>query len=180
MSNSANYIDKIAKYERSALNRLWKLIEDGKTETDGWEAGKALEYLILRAFEIEGATVRWPFQVSNLEQIDGVIYADSLSCLIECKDQAATVNIEPIAKLRNQLLRRPTTTAGIVFSRQGFTDPALTLALYTSSHPILLWTGEEIAFALKNRYLRKGLLAKYRRCVEEGQPDYNLRLEVLK
>lgn len=178
MNNITDYSTKISRYNHPKLRRLWKLVESGRTHTDGWEAGKALEYLVLRAFELEGAQVRWPFQVSSLEQIDGAVYTDGLACLIECKDRSAEVNIEPIAKLRNQLLRRPRTAVGIVFSRKGFTDPALTLALYTSTHPILLWTGEELALALEKKYMRKGLLAKYRRCVEEGLPDFNIRLEV--
>ncbi len=182
MITRTGYENRIAKYDRAKLRRLWKLIEEGKTSGDGWEAGKALEYLVLRAFQIEGAEVRWPYDVelgdSIVEQIDGVIYTDGLACLVECKDWGAKADIEPVAKIRNQLLRRPGGTIGIVFSRYGFTDPALTLARFTLPQAILLWTGEEIAFALERRYMRKALLAKYRRCIEEGLPDYNIR-EVL-
>ncbi|MCC5621225.1 aminotransferase class I/II-fold pyridoxal phosphate-dependent enzyme, partial [Nostoc sp. CHAB 5715] len=42
-----------------------------------------------------------------LEQIDGVVYSEGLAYIIECKDECEAVDILPIAKLRNQLLRRP-------------------------------------------------------------------------
>ena len=57
-----------------------------------------------------------------VEQIDGAVHTNGLSCLIECKDQAGNVNIDPIAKLRNQLLRRPPAVCGILFSTSGFTE----------------------------------------------------------
>ena len=182
MNTEADYERKIARYNHARLRRLWNLIEAGKTADDGWEAGKAFEYLVPRAFQIEGAEVRWPYDVKMgdrvVEQIDGAIYTDGLACLIECKDWMKKADIEPVAKIRSQLLRRPGGTIGIVFSRYGFTRPALTLARFTAPQSILLWTGEEIAFALEKRYMRKALLIKYHRCIEEGVPDYNIH-EVL-
>ncbi len=178
MNTGADYESKIARYDRAKLRRLWRLIEEDKTAGDGWEAGRAFEYLVLRAFQIEGAEVRWPYRVemgdSVVEQIDGVIYADGLACLIECKDRTAKADIEPVAKIRNQLLRRPAGTIGVVFSRHGFTRSALTLARFTAPQAILLWNGEELAVALERQRMRKALLAKYHRCVEEGLPDYNI------
>jgi hypothetical protein len=135
MKATANYEQKIENYTRSRLRQLWAAVNEGKTDAQGWDSGKAFEYLVLRAFQLEGAEIRWPFDVriadSTVEQIDGVVYTDGLACLIECKDWAAKANVEPIAKLRNQLLRRPGGSIGLVFSRQGFTDPALTLARFT-------------------------------------------------
>ena len=50
-----------------------------------------LEYLVIRAFEVEGAPVTYPYTVfvggTVVEQIDGAVYTDGLSCLVECKDQ---------------------------------------------------------------------------------------------
>ena len=181
MSTSDDYEKVIAQYSRTKLRRLWRLIEEGQTSKDGWPPGKAFEYLILRAFQLDGAEVRWPYNIeiadNVIEQIDGAVYIDGLACLIECKDWEGKINIEPMAKLRNQLLRRPSQTTGVVFSRFGFTDPALTLAKFTLPQTILLWTGEEISFAIERKYMCNGLLAKYRRCIEEGIPDYNIRVE---
>ena len=181
MPSAAEYRQRIAGYDWDDLERLWEDIIKG--ETPGWEAGKAMEYLVLRAFQLDGADVRWPYSVydqeEEIEQIDGVVYADGLVGLIECKDERAKINIEPIAKLRNQLLRRPGAVIGMVFSRSGFTDPAITLARFVAPQTILLWDGLEIAYALRRRYLRQALSAKYRHCIEFGWPNYNILLEGL-
>jgi hypothetical protein len=52
----AEYEKKIAVYNWDNILDLWKGIESGNTP--GWESGKALEYLILRAFQLEGAEVQ--------------------------------------------------------------------------------------------------------------------------
>jgi len=116
----------------------------------------------------------------TVEQIDGFIHTDNgLACLIECKDHCQDrVNIEPIAKLRNQLLRRSNAVIGIAFSRSGFTDPALLLSRFTAPQTILLWGGDEVEVALEKRWFCKGLLAKYRMSVAKGLPDYNISLGV--
>ncbi len=63
---------------------------------------------------------------------------------------------------------------GIVFSRSGFTDSAVILEQRTSPQRIVLWEGEEVAYALQNRHMREGLIEKYRHCIENGLPDYNI------
>jgi hypothetical protein len=73
-------------------------------DTPGWEPGRAFEYLVLRAFELDGADVKYP---------------------------------------------------------------------YTA---ILLWRGDELEYALDRRAIGKGLLQKYRVRIEEGLPDYHIRL----
>lgn len=110
-----------------------------------------------------------------LEQIDGAVHLHGLSILIEAKDQQDRVNVEPLAKMRNQLLRRPAGAIGAIFSRSGFTEPARILASFTAPQTILLWEGDEIELMLAKYGLCPGLTAKYRFAVEEGIPDYNLR-----
>jgi len=140
----------------------------------GWPPGKAFEYLILRAFELDGATVRYPFEVtahdSVIEQIDGAVYAGYLSCLVETKDSTAQVDVAVLAKLRTQLARRPAGTIGSVFSRMGFTRPAFALAGYFAPQTVLLWSGKEVEECLRQESIAAALLAKYRECVEEGAP----------
>ncbi len=63
---------------------------------------------------------------------------------------------------------------GVVFSRSGFTEPAITLAEYSSPQTVLLWEGKELDFALKQTFMRKGLLIKYQYAVEQTVPNYNL------
>jgi hypothetical protein len=133
------------------------------------------EYLILRAFELDGATVREPFEVtlgdSVVEQIDGAVYAGHLSCLIEAKDTRAAVDFAVLAKLRTQLARRPAGTIGAVFSRGGFTQPAITLAGYFAPQTILLFTGSEIDECLVHERIVPAMQAKYREYVEAGAPQ---------
>jgi hypothetical protein len=127
--------------------------------------------------------VRWPYEVfmagAPVEQVDGAIHLGFLPCIVECKDTAQPVAIEAIAKLRNQLLRRPSAVVGLVFSRSGFTDPALMLAQFLAPQTILLWSGEEIAYFLEEQDFSSALLQKYRSVVETGIAEYDVHREVL-
>jgi len=40
---------------------LWRQIREKQVKD--WDVGKALEHLIIRAFELEGARVEYPFEV---------------------------------------------------------------------------------------------------------------------
>lgn len=177
MTTSAEYESIIKPMQWDALRFLWDSIK--MRNTPNWNAGKAFEYLVIRAFELDGAEVRYPYNVrlfeEEIEQIDGAIHISGLSCLVESKDfEDKKVDIAPVAKLRNQLLRRPTTTVGAVFSRTGFTDPARTLSRFLSPQAILLWDGNEIEYALDNEKICELLILKYRVCIEDGLPDYNV------
>ncbi len=130
MPTAEEYENRVRPYDWDEVIALWQTIV--ARETPDWEAGKALEYVIMRAFQLDGAEVIYPYRVlmagEETEQIDGLVYADGLSCLIECKDLTSKVNIEPIAKMRHQLLRRPSSPIGAVFSRSGYNETALILA----------------------------------------------------
>ncbi len=65
MLGETYYQQKISQYNLDDLQDLWREIE--ARETPEWASGKAFEYLVLRAFELEGAEVRWPYSV----RIDG-------------------------------------------------------------------------------------------------------------
>ncbi len=190
MTTGQEYARRIQQYAWKDLIALWEAIE--AENTLDWPAGRAFECLVLRAFQLEGAYVMWPYRITmgelvraetdeTVEQVDGFIHTeDGLACLVECKDyRKDSVNVEPIAKLRNQLLRRPGGVIGIAFSRSGFTESALLLARFTAPQIILLWGGDEIEFALRNKYFCKGVAAKYRICVAKGLPDYNITRGVI-
>jgi Restriction endonuclease len=178
MPNAAEYQARIGTMEWAELSHLWERI--GERDTPGWDPGKAFEYLVLRAFELDGADVKYPYTArlfgEEVEQIDGAVYWGGLKCLVESKDTVDPFDFGPIAKLRAQLQRRPAETLGIVFSRSGFTEPALVLAQFLSPQSILLWRGDELEFALERRAIGKGLLQKYRVRIEEGLADYHIRL----
>ena len=177
MPTAAEYEAQIALLDWNGLRALWSAIE--QRDTPGWDAGKALEYLVIRAFQLDGAQVRWPYRVllfgEEVEEIDGAVHCYGLSCLVESKDLIGDVATGPIAKLRNQLLRRPAGTVGVLFSRTEFTDAAWLLAHLALPQAILLWTGVEIENMLVQERACDLLLAKYRFCVEEGLPDYDVR-----
>jgi Restriction endonuclease len=148
----------------------------GNRHQDFWQPGKALEYIVVRAFELEGAAVRYPLRVvmdeEEVEQIDGVVYSELVHVLLEVKDWNKSVNVEPIAKLRDQLLRRPGGVVGVVISTKGFTDAAIALTQFTSPQSILLWDGDELTWALTNQKMLDSLHQKYRYCVEQANPLY--------
>lgn len=174
---ATDYVQEIRKYDHTALQKLWQQVQDRNTPRK-WKEGMAFEYLLLRAFELEGADIVWPYEVklegNVVEQIDGVIYSDNVSYLVEAKDHRDHIDFAPIAKLHNQLLRRPASVMGIVFSKHGFTEPAKILSRYTAPQRILLWEGEEISIALEKQQMRVGLKVKYRYAVERGLPDLHL------
>jgi hypothetical protein len=157
------------------LRQLWSDIRNRRAT--GWPPGRALEYLVIRAFELDGARVRPAFGVgiqgAPIEQLDGAVYAAGLSCIVECKDRRAPLNAEPVAKMRSQLLRRPAGTVGLLFSRSGYHDSATALARYSAHEPILLWYADEITHMLEHENPCRLLQRKYRLCVEEAAPHTN-------
>ena len=187
MATELEYIEKISTYTWEDLETLWAAIQ--QRDTPDWASGKAFEYLVLRSFQLDNAEIRWPYSVrfqgsgDKLEQLDGVIYFSELACLIECKDyhdadgQKKNINFEPVAKMRSQLMRRPSSAIGSIFSSSGFTRPALTLANFTSPQTILLWNGIEIEYCLTKRVFCRALVTKYRKCIEFGIHDYDITVE---
>lgn len=75
--------------------------------------------------------------------------------------------------MRNQLLRRPAATVGLIFSTSGYTAPAQGLAGYLGSQAILLWHPEEIELAVQKQRIVPLLEVKYRARVEDGIHDAN-------
>lgn len=163
------------------LRNLWSDI-NASTAT-GWADGKALEDLVLRAFSLDKVTITWPFDVRLdgvvVEQVDGVLHLGTRSFLLECKDTASPVNATPIQKLSAQVQRRPPGTMGLIVSRSGFTDPAVTIAQFMSPQLVLLCSGVDLGVMLEEERPSELLRAKYRACVERALPDYDLRAETL-
>jgi hypothetical protein len=177
MPTAAQYEEQIRRLRRPGLLALWRQIKAGTPP--GWEHGKALEYLVVRAFELEGAAVVYPYEVRDgrllIEQIDGVVYADQLTCLLESKDLGKPLDHDPLADLRDQLQRRPPSVIGCCASTSGFTLNARRRAVLTAPQRILLWEAPEIEYALSKGKMCRGLYAKYRHCVERAMPDFNIK-----
>jgi hypothetical protein len=176
MPTSQEYVTRIEQLDWVGLHTLWDEIVKGRT--DGWDSGKAFEHLVLRAFALDDADVRWPYHVklpSGVdEQIDGAVHFQGFSCLVESKDTKDSIDINPIAKMRNQLMRRPAGVLGLIFSRSGFTPPAIALAHHLSPQTILLWPGTEVEHVLNEKAICRFLVEKYRESVEQGVPDWSI------
>ncbi|PTL75334.1 hypothetical protein [Vitiosangium sp. GDMCC 1.1324] len=174
---SGEYQRRVLALDHSGLLALWGHLRAGVSPPD-WPGGVLLEFLILRAFQLEGAEVTWPYRVYQagvlLEQIDGIIYFDGVSCLVESKDVTRPVDAIAIVKLKSQLLRRPRTTMGAVFNTGRFSATALSLARMLPPPDVFLWEGAEIDFALQGQRLLEGMRRKLRHAVETGFADLNL------
>lgn len=172
MPDQTDYVSRIRELGWPELRQLWTQITEGRTP--GWPPGRAMEYLVLRTFELDGAQVRWPFTVEmadeTVEQIDGAVYAENLACLLEVKDSASAVDVGVLAKVRSQLARRPASTLGLVVSRGGFTRPATTLAGFFAPQTVLLMDGHDLGAALRNENIVDVITLFYRERVEWGMP----------
>jgi hypothetical protein len=168
------YRKRIAELSWDDLSELWNDLQGGRLA--GWDAGKALEYLVVRGFALSGLRVEYPYEVPlvghPLEQIDGMVYLGDVPFLIECKDRQA-VDIQAIAKMRNQLMRRPPATMGCVFVSGTFTRPAVTLCDFAAPHRITLWSGVDIADALQARDFAQALRRKYDELCMFGLTDHS-------
>src|SRR5437660_7038240 len=92
----------------------------------------------------------------------------------KARTRTRTTAVDPIAKLRNQLLRRPWGTVGLVFTTTRFTAPAVLMTHFALPQPLLLWTGAEVAHAIEQTKVCAFALEKYRACVEHGMVDWNV------
>jgi hypothetical protein len=177
MPTPEQYEARIRKLRWPGLKNLWEAIK--RRDTSGWEPGKALEYMIVRAFELDGARVKWPYSVSlfgdEVEQIDGSVRVDGLYGLVEAKDEQDNIGIGPISKLRNQLLRRPAGTVGLLFTSGQFTDPAVLLAHFALPQAVLLWSGDEVDHCMDKNKIAGFCERKFRSCVDLGVPDFDIR-----
>ena len=174
MEGEEKYVGWVRSLGRNGLLNLWEQVKKGEG-LEPWPQGKAFEYLILRAFELDGARVIWPYR-SEWEQVDGVVYVDGLSCLIECKHWRESVGFGPIAKLKLRVDRRPPPVIGLFFSVSGFTDPAVDEFHAQPLRNLLLWRRADVDLALRSG-MRTALGVKWRRAVEEAVMDYELEEE---
>ncbi|AJP56073.1 hypothetical protein UC34_01805 [Pandoraea vervacti] len=172
------YIERVRGYGWKDVDGLWRDVK--QCSTPGWDAGKALEYLVLKGFELSGAKVRWPFRVLHedrkvIEQVDGMIYSEGIAAIVECKDYSKpatrtkrAASKEPIATLLAHLMRRPSSLIGCLFVSGNYSDTAQNLVNSIKPATILCWSGSDIEYCLERRDFALGLKRKYRACMEEG------------
>lgn len=177
----------IKEMEWPELVDLWATIEAARVtraeaaaagEDTTQTSGKEFEYLLLRAFQLGGADVSWPYEVRYrefsahaLEQIDGAVHLDGRSYLVESKDTAAAISYDVVAKLQAQIRRRPPGTVGIIFARAGFTASARYTAMFGVAAPIVLWDKAGIERAMADHDFVGELKRRYRYLVEHNVPE---------
>ncbi len=173
--------DKALEYERKIqrmkwpkLKVLWSQIKADSTPE--WDDGKALEYLVIRGFQLNGLEVEYPFDVppggKPVEQIDGAVFLGNLVFLIECKDKDKE-DVAPISNMEHILMRRPPTTLGCVFVAGAFTGPAIFRAGSSGQHRLLLWQEEDIDDAMATCNFKEKLIEKYRILCLYGMHDHS-------
>jgi hypothetical protein len=129
MPTTTEYEAARRKLKWPGLQKLWADITAG-TVDPWWPKGKAFEYLVVRMFELDKAQVTWSYPVylfggKAKEQIGGAVRFGGPHWLVESKDEDDTIAMDPIAKLRNQMRRRPWGTSGLVFTSTKFTPSAV-------------------------------------------------------
>lgn len=167
-------MNKIRTYNWEGLKRLWLKVQ--KHNTPGWEAGKALEYMIIRAFDLEGVEVAYPYSnkvINAQEQFDGYVFIKDLGVgfIFECKDWAKNVAFDELAKVHGRLTYRTPTTFGVFVSRNGFTPSATELMYMMHPHNVLLWSFEDIEECFKHHKFVKALKYKYQYAMMTANPN---------
>jgi len=98
---------------------------------------------------------------------------DEMHALVECKDYGEEkINIDPLAKLRNQLARRHSNAFGMFFSATEFTEPAEILVGHMAPQLIILWSKEDIEFCLLNGCFIPCMKEKYKQGLEICEYNY--------
>jgi hypothetical protein len=169
------------RWSRKDLVALWEKIREREKIQD-WADGRTLEYIVMRAFQLDGARIRWPYGVTypqkfgTMEQNDGLVYCAGRAFLMECKDLSEPAAIEAIAKLRFRLEGRPPGTMGVLVSIRNFTVPTEVFAQFATPLNVLLWGRADLDLALRNDgWMTHVLEQKLEYSIEEGLPTYSLK-----
>lgn len=158
------FIKRIQTYDWAKLERLWEKVRDGKKTR--WSDGKALEYLFIRAFELEGIDVEYPYcnKVEKYEeQVDGYLSTRNpeVSFLVECKDWSNKVTFDELAKLNSRLSYRIPSVLGVFVSMSDYTPSAMELLFMMQPRRIILWSKNDINECFKHHKFTKALIHKY-------------------
>ena len=175
VNSAAASQSRIQNMGRKDLLALWERIKARNVPAE-WQPGKAFEYLVCRAFDLEHVDVTWPYTVTYpqklgpVEQMDGAVRLDGVTFLLESKDQDEAASIEAIAKLRFRLERRPPGTMAVLFSVSNVTRVTEFFAQFASPLNVLLWNFSDLDFALRRAKMAVGLREKMRYAGENGLP----------
>lgn len=177
---SAAEMEREAKtWSRDDLLRIWARIK-ARQPIPGWPQGKPFEYLVVRAFDLEGLRIRWPYAVTYrqklgiVEQNDGFIYLGDRPFLVESKDLSDPLEVESVAKLRFRLESRPPGTMGVLFNSSRFSLATEVFAQFAVPLNVVLWRGQDFDYALPIAQMAAGLQAKLDAATERRTPLFPL------
>lgn len=77
--------------------------------------------------------------------------------------------------MRNQLLQRPAIVIGCIFSRSGYTEPAIALSRFCAPQTILLWENDELMYCIEHKKLIEAFELKLMKAAQEFVYNYNVR-----
>jgi hypothetical protein len=166
-----------ASWTRDELLARWEGIK-ARVPLDGWPDGRAFEYLVIRAFDLEGLIIRWPYVVQypqrfgTVEQVDGAVYLGERAFLVESKNVQEPLAIDAVAKLRFRLEARPPGTMGLVFSAHEFTTPTEVFTQFATPLNILLWNRYDLDRALVEGTMVEALRRKLEHATEQGMAHF--------
>ncbi len=141
------------------------------------QAGSVFERWIVEAFRLDGADVDAPYVVTMttsrrpMEQIDGLVRSHWQAFIIESKNWAKDVDFAPIARLNEQVQRRPPSTLGLVFSSKGFTSACIDLVAMIRPLRILLFDRLDLEHVVRERNMVIALQTKWHLAVKYGKPS---------
>lgn len=152
------YEKEVSLLDWTGILKEWRAKQTGCINAIEWAPGKALEYLILRAFDLERnrpsdvQDVKYPFHKNSdgkqEQQIDGYIRTSRCCFLEECKDKKSKAKESDLSQLYIRVSNRPDTVIGLFFSMGGYTPSAI--KSNESQCHIILWDREDIEYCFDN------------------------------
>jgi hypothetical protein len=139
------------------------------------EAGYVFQTLIVQGFLLSNADIEPPYSVPMdhnervQHQIDGAVFFGWQGFLIEAKFVRDRVDFGPLARLQILAELRPLGTMGAFFSAWGYTEAALELAHILRPMRVLLFTPEDIEFAITSQDFARALRVKWESAVLHGR-----------
>jgi hypothetical protein len=134
------------------------------------DAGRRLERLLNRLFDLHGLSPHEPFRITG-EQIDGSFDLDSDTYLLEAKWERGPVGLGDLASLRVKVEGKSAWTRGLFISINGFTDVGVQALVAGKQQNCVLVDGADLFRVLNGDIALDRLLRyKVRWLAERSEP----------
>ncbi len=159
---------------KKELRERWQTLNETLSEKYQ-KRGYQLEKLIIDLLRSEGLNPAPPYR-TNGEQIDGLFEMEGRYFSLEVKWEKEPLPASTIYAFRAKVDGKLIGTIGIFVAINGFSEDAPIALRYGKEINILLFDGEDIAFALNDEYsFRKVLKAKLRYAAQYGEVYYTYK-----